>query len=129
MLSSVRTAVVVLSAMSAFALITVAASSRANAEGWVAVAADGKGYWGYEFGKETEEQARAEALQGCGRGDCNVEAAARTRCFAYVESRSGGYWYGVGIGPSEDGVLSTARRGCGLGAPEGTCRVVKANCD
>ena len=130
MLSSVRTAVVVLSTVSAFALGATGASSPAIAqEDWVAVAADGKGYWGYAFGEATEEQARATALQGCGRSGCNIEGAARARCFAYVESREGaGYWYGVGIGPTEDGVLATAQRGCGLGAPQGTCRVVKASC-
>ena len=90
MLSSVRTAVVALSTVSAFALGATGASSPAIAqEGWVAVAADGKGYWGYAFGQATEEQARATALQGCGRSDCNIEGAARTRCFAYVESREG----------------------------------------
>jgi hypothetical protein len=49
-------------------------------------------------------------------------------CLAYVESRAGGYWYGVGLGRTQNAALSTARRGCGLGAPARTCRVVKALC-
>jgi len=101
---------------------------QAHAQGWVAVAADSKGRWGYAFGERTSARARAEALRGCGAPGCDIQDTARARCLAYVESRAGGYWYGVGLGRTQHAALSTARRGCGLGAPARTCRVVKALC-
>jgi hypothetical protein len=59
---------------------------------------------------------------------CKVEATGRNRCFAYVESRQGGYWYGVSIGPTQDGVQRSARSACSGGAPPNTCRLVKVDC-
>jgi len=132
MLSFIRTAVVVLSAVSAFAIGATGASSPANAQGgWVAVAADGKGSWGYGSDQQTQDQARALALQGCGGTGigCNIEQVAQTNCFAYVESRAGGYWYGVSVGPTEGNVVAGALNFCQLGAPQGTCKVVKASCE
>jgi Domain of unknown function (DUF4189) len=123
----VRIAVVVLSGVFALGLGTLGALSPADAQRWVSVAANGKGRWGYAFGKATSENARAEALRGCGHG-CHDEVTTRARCLAYVDSRSRGYWYGVGVGPTESAVLATARRGCGAGAPAGTCRAVKVVC-
>ena len=102
--------------------------AQAHAQGWVAVAADSKGRWGYAFGERTSARAQAEALRGCGARGCDIQETARARCLAYVESRAGGYWYGVGLGRTQNAALSTARRGCGLGAPARTCRVVKAIC-
>jgi hypothetical protein len=132
MLSFVRTAVVVLSGVSAFAIGATGASSPANAHpGWVAVAADGKGSWGYALGEPNENQARAFAMAGCaptGIG-CHIEQVAQTNCFAYVESRAGGYWYGVGVGPAQQEVEYGALNVCLQGAPEGTCRVVKSSCE
>jgi hypothetical protein len=128
MLKPVRTAAVVLGGVLALGLGVTSAPPPAVAQGWVAVAADGKGRWGYAFGQRTQAQARGAALKGCGGGECNIEGSAQARCFAYVESRAGGYWYGVGIGRRESAVLATARHGCGLGAPAGTCKVVKAAC-
>jgi hypothetical protein len=59
---------------------------------------------------------------------CRVEASGRNRCFAYVESRQGGYWYGVSIGPSQNGVQSGAMSACAGGAPPNTCRLVRVDC-
>ncbi len=133
MLSATRTAVVVLSAVSAIAIGAIGASAPANAQGgWVAVAADGKGSWGYASNQQTQDQARALALQGCaGTGiGCNIEQVAQTNCFAYVESRAdGGYWYGDSVGPMEGNVVGGALNYCQLAAPQGTCQVVKASCE
>jgi hypothetical protein len=131
MVSSIKTAVAVLSAVSAFAIGATGASSTVNAQGWVAIAADGKGSWGYATGKQTQDQARDLALQICGRTGigCNIEQAAQAHCFAYVESRAGGYWYGVSVGPTVGNVVDSARTYCQLGAPQGSCRVVKASCE
>lgn len=131
MLSFVRNAAVVLSAVSAVAIGATGASSPANAQvNWVAIAADGKGSWGYASGQQNQNEARAIALQACARTGigCNIEQEAQAHCFAYVESRAGGYWYGVSVGPTEGHVVASAQNYCQLGAPQGTCRVVKASC-
>jgi hypothetical protein len=132
MLSFVRTAVVVLSAVSAFAIGATCASSPANAHpGWVAIAADSKGSWGYALGEPNEDQARAFAMAGCaptGIG-CEIKAVGQQSCFAYVESRAGGYWYADFIGPTEEEVTYNALNVCLQGAPQGTCHVVKSACE
>jgi hypothetical protein len=124
----VRTAVVVVCGLFIGGLGAIGMPAQAHAQGRVAVAADSKGRWGYAFGERTSAQARDEALRGCGARGCDIQETARARCLAYVESRAGGYWYGVGLGRTQNTALSTARRGCGLGAPARTCRVVKALC-
>lgn len=132
MLSFVRTAVVVLSAVSAFAIGATGASSPANAHpGWVAIAADGKGSWGYALGEPNEDQARAFAMAGCaptGIG-CEIRAVGQQPCYAYVESRAGGYWWAYDIGPTQEQVTYNALNICVQGAPQGTCHVVKSACE
>lgn len=103
-------------------------SAGAPAQKWAAVAIDGKGRYGYAYGKPTRPAAVSSALKGCGDG-CRLELAGQARCIAFVESRSGGYWYGTGFGPSEDSALATARRGCAAKAPAGSCSVVKVGCN
>src|ERR1700733_4333715 len=97
MSNSVRAAVVVVCGLFA-GLGAIGIPSPAGAQGWMAVAADSRGHWGYAFGERTSARARAEALRGCGVRGCDIQETARARCLAYVESRAGGYWYGVGIG-------------------------------
>lgn len=104
-----------------------AAKEKPKAARWVAIAVDGKGRWGYAHNHATAAQARAAALKGCGSG-CRIESAAQNRCFAFAESRRGGYWYGVSIGPTQNSVVSGARGGCAAGAPANSCRIVKTVC-
>jgi hypothetical protein len=101
--------------------------SIAFAQDWAAIAIDGKGQWGYAYGKPTRPAAEAGALKGCGAG-CRIELAGQARCVAFADSRKGGYWYGTGFGPSEDKAVATAKRGCAARAPADTCRVVKSGC-
>jgi hypothetical protein len=87
----VRTAVVVVCALFIGGLGVIGMPAQAPAQGWVAVAADSKGRWGYAFGERTSARAQAEALRGCGARGCDIQETARARCLAYVESRAGGY--------------------------------------
>ncbi len=109
------------------------ASAPATPQGgkWSALAANDHGRWGYAVDYATEAQAREAARKGCGSGyyrPCMVKIAAQVGCYAYFESRSGGYWYGLALHSSGATALQVARSGCEKGAPAGTCKLVKANC-
>jgi hypothetical protein len=75
----VRTAVVVVCGLLTGGLGAIGMPAQAHAQGWVAVAADSKGRWGYAFGERTSAQARAEALRGCGARGCDIQETARAR--------------------------------------------------
>jgi hypothetical protein len=94
---------------------------------WTAIASDGKGRWTYSLGQTTQDEARNDTIHVCG-ANCKVDVVGQNRCLAYVESRSGGYWYGAALGGSERGVIEQAKNACQRGAPPGTCEVVKAYC-
>jgi hypothetical protein len=105
-------------------------SARPDAPGpWGALAADRKGRWGYGVGFASAAAARAAAVKGCGAGQCKVVVAGKARCYAYFESRQGGYWYGIALHSSLQTATSVARGGCTKGAPAGSCKQVKAACD
>lgn len=95
---------------------------------WGALAADGKGHWGFAVNQPTQWMAQYQARKGCGDQACKVRISAQVRCYAYFESKSGGYWYGLAMHSSGATALQVARSGCEKGAPAGTCRLVKANC-
>jgi hypothetical protein len=95
---------------------------------WGALAADSKGAWGYAIGYASEASAREAATKGCGNRRCKVAIAGQVRCYAYFESRQGGYWYGLALHSSLDTATSVARQGCSKGAPAGSCKQVKAQC-
>jgi hypothetical protein len=105
-------------------------SAAPNAPGpWGALAADSKGRWGFGIGFASEAAARAAAIKGCGDQACKVAVAGKARCYAYFESRSGGYWYGLALHANLRTAVSVARGGCTGGAPAGTCKLVKSKCD
>jgi Domain of unknown function (DUF4189) len=108
-----------------FILIGVA-EVVAQPSDWIAITADGKGTWGYAR-RSSETAAITKAMGICGPA-CKVEVTGQNRCFAYVESRQGGYWYGVSIGRAQDGVQRSAMTACSGGAPRNTCRLVKVDC-
>lgn len=94
-----------------------------------AVAADGKGHWGYAVGQPSDAQARESAVKGCANPGCKVELAGQWKCAAYATSRAnGGYWYGLGLSRTDAGARSAAERGCAKGAPKGTCKAEAAFC-
>ncbi len=95
---------------------------------WGALAADGKGAWGYAMHYATEAQARDAARKFCGSGRCMVKVAGPVECYAYVESRKGGYWYGLALHSSRSTALQVARGGCEKSAPAGSCKVIKEGC-
>jgi hypothetical protein len=107
---------------------TVAAPAKPKSGGFAALAANGKGFWGYAVGQVSDEAARDAALKGCGQAVCKIAISGQNRCIAYYESRTGGYWYGLALGPTLAGVLRVARSGCTKGAPAGTCKLVKQIC-
>lgn len=97
---------------------------------WVAIATNERGNWGFYIDSDKLIAMRL-AIVGCGNKQtgCRVVAIAKNRCFASVESRAGGYWYGFGTANNENAAVNTALRGCRLGAAKKeTCRVVKAQC-
>ncbi len=105
------------------------AAPAAPAKGkWSALAADGQGHWGYAVNYASEAQARDAARKGCGDGRCTVKIAGQVGCYAYFESRTKGYWYGLALHSSSATALQVARGGCEKGAPAGTCKLVKASC-
>ena len=95
---------------------------------WGALAADSAGHWGYGVGFATEASAREAAIKGCGNRRCKIAVAGQARCYAYFDSRSRGYWYGLALHTSLQTAISVAREGCSKGAPAGTCKQVKAQC-
>jgi hypothetical protein len=106
-------------------------SASPNAPGpFGAVAADGKGAWGYAVAQASEAQARTNAVKGCGNANCKVELSGRGTCAAYAQSRAnGGYWYGLGLSTNNYmGAREAAERGCAKGAPKTTCKIQKTYC-
>ena len=107
---------------------TAAAPAAPKKGGFAALAANGKGFWGYAVGQGSDAEARDAALKGCGQADCKIAIAGQNRCIAYYESRSNGYWYGLALGATPAAVRGVARGGCTKGAPAGTCKLVKQIC-
>ena len=104
-------------------------SARPDAPGpWGALAADGKGSWGFGVGFASEAAARDAAYKGCGNRRCKVAVTGQARRYAYFESKAGGYWYGLGLHTSLQTAIAVAQGGYTTGAPAGTCRQVKAPC-
>jgi hypothetical protein len=96
---------------------------------WAAIAADGKGRWGYAVAQPSPDVARNAALQGCGDGACQILDALQARCIAYAESRAnGGYWYFGHFGSDARSVENNAMSACWKAAPENSCALVKAVC-
>ena len=99
-----------------------------NAGKWGALAADGKGSWGFAVNQASESVARDAALRGCGNAQCAVKIAGQVACYAYFESRTKGYWYGYHLHTSGATAVQGARSECEKRAPAGTCKLVKSNC-
>jgi hypothetical protein len=96
---------------------------------WGALAADGRGSWGFAVNQANEAAAKDAARRGCGNRRCTVKIAGPVGCYAYYESRANnGYWYGLALHSSGATANQVARGGCEKGAPAGTCKLVKANC-
>jgi hypothetical protein len=95
---------------------------------WGALAADDKGAWGHAVNYATESQARDAAMRFCGNARCAVKVAGPVACYAYFESRAGGYRYGLALDSSLATAVRVARGGCEKSAPAGTCKLVKSKC-
>jgi hypothetical protein len=95
---------------------------------WGALAADGKGRWGFAVNQPTQWAAQFQARKGCGDQACTVRISAQVACYAYFESRGARYAYGLALHSSGATALQVARRGCESNAPAGTCKLVKSNC-
>lgn len=103
-----------------------------NAGRWGALAADGKGRWGVALHEQNEQKAKSVALRECGTrgvGGCRILVTGAVSCYAYFESKTGGYWYGLALHSSRTTAEQIARQGCSKGAPAGTCKLVKAGCE
>jgi hypothetical protein len=102
-----------------------------NAGRWSAIAADGKGRWGVALHEQNEQKAKSVAIKECReRGGLRCGAfAGPVSCYAYFESKTGGYWYGLALHSSRTTAEQVARQGCSKGAPAGTCKLVKSDCE
>jgi hypothetical protein len=107
---------------------TTTSPPRPTVGAWAAVAADGKGHWGFAVGQQSEAEARTKAVQGCSQPACKVAMAGQGACIAYADSRAGGYWYGVSIVATKWYAESVAKDWCAKGAPRGTCKVARSVC-
>jgi hypothetical protein len=107
---------------------TTAGAPAPEKGNWGALAADDKGAWGYALKYATEAQATDAARKFCGNARCTVKVAGPVACYAYFESRTRGYWYGLSLDSSLATAVRVARGGCEKGAPAGTCKLVKSNC-
>lgn len=97
---------------------------------WLAIAANDKGIWGFAKGQGSEQQARTNALAGCGprSNGCSVKAAVQAKCFAYAEFKTGGYWYGIGYSSDVGNASRIAKEICGGKPAVRACTVVKSTC-
>ncbi|HRD78289.1 MAG TPA: CAP domain-containing protein [Hyphomicrobiaceae bacterium] len=98
---------------------------------WSAFATDGRGRWGYATHRANAALASSGAISGCGGAGagCRVFWTTRDRCVSYAESRSGGFWYAAGGGPTDAVARQNAIRFCQSGtAPRGSCRTTGAWC-
>ena len=114
-------------------------AAQAHAQGWVAVAADSKGRWGYAFGERTSARAQAEALRGvrrtrmrypgnsagslprlCGEPCGRILVWRRPRSHAERGSLHGPAWMRAGSAgsnvPSREGDLRVTDRDIGPGS-------------
>lgn len=114
----------------AAALWAFAGTQPALASGpYSALAADGKGHFGYAVDYPTEAAARDAALNDCGAPGCKIAAAGQGRCVASYESRlKGDYGYGVGMGGDETKARMVAMANCATTAPAFSCREAKVFC-
>src|SRR5262245_18521817 len=116
-----------MAAVAVVCVLTFGAQATAQSAGYAAVAVDGRGAWGASLGQSTPRAAGADAISRCG-DNCRVVMTGRGRCVAFVDSSSGGYWYGPASGNTAAAVRSIAMEGCSAGAPAGTCRIKHVNC-
>lgn len=112
---------------------TSAEAVKGRCAKWGALAANGKGNWGYGLGYASVVEARQAALRGCANSECKIVIAGCSSCVAYYELReAGGYWYGLSLDSSLERVRQVARGGCMKGAPHRDrlrCHEVKALCN
>lgn len=90
-------------------------------------AVDGAGRFGHAAAGDPDA-ARAQALEYCGREDCEViDEPVRARCHALAQYTDGSFWWGVGAAGEEDAARRRAKRFCEENAP-GACEVDYAYC-
>lgn len=125
MISNVMRVLTIAAALSAFAGIHLAQAAGP----FGALAADGKGHFGYAVNQPTEAAARDAALKDCGSPGCKIAAAGEGRCVASFESRlKGDYGYGAGLGEDENKARMVAMARCATTAPAFSCREAKVIC-
>lgn len=95
---------------------------------WLSLALDQQGHWAWQW-DASQDASRQRALSRCGEAACQVVFTLQSSCFAYAESRAGGYWYGAAYGASVAETAAAALGACGQGAPAGSCRLVRNHCE
>jgi len=98
-------------------------ASPASKSGWMAIATDNKGRWGWAWDAPSEVGARTKAVGECGPG-CKVTNSAHNRCLAIAEGPSPAW--GTSIGPTLSHVTTHALQGCRKSS--NTCKIKHSVC-
>jgi hypothetical protein len=98
-------------------------ASPASKSGWMAIATDNKGRWGWAWDAPSETGARTQAIGECGPA-CKVTNSAQNRCLAIAEGPSSSW--GTSIGPTLPYVTTHALQGCRKNA--NTCTIKHSVC-
>jgi hypothetical protein len=97
--------------------------SPASKSGWIAIATNRKGQWGWAWDAPSEVGARTKAVGECGP-ECKVTNTAQNRCLAIAEGPSSSW--GTSIGPTLPYVTTHALQGCSKNA--NTCKIKHSLC-
>ena len=106
-----------------FTLDTSSGQGSASKSGWMAIATDDKGHWGWAWDAPSEVGARTKAVGECGPG-CKVTNSAHNRCLAIAEGPSSAW--GTSIGPTLPYVTTHALQACRKNA--NTCTIKHSVC-
>ena len=101
--------------------------SSVQAGTWNAYALDMKGGFGYAVGAETEDEAKATALDTCSGTSCEVIVSVESQCIAFAQSITDEYWYGYAYGETMLGTETIALGYC-YDTGHDTCMPAHATC-
>lgn len=85
----------------------------AEAQGtWNAIALDMAGGYNLVTGADSEEEAKQQAIDGCGNESCQSIMATESLCLAIADTPEGDYQYGWSYGNTKEGVEHIALGYC-----------------
>ena len=113
----------------AFAALAMALSAGiANAHGtWNSIALDLAGGYNLIVGADSEEAAKQQAMEECGKDDCYAVFATESLCLAIADTMEGNYQYGWSYGNTQEGTELIAMGYC-VESGYGGCETLIAQC-